>query len=102
MRFPMEKGIKEVKRNQLVARECYMASLEGESIPRENMSIESLEVQDERVRVAAEPGGELKDIILNTDTPDRTTWVGLNLPIEFKTPLRDFLIKKLGCICLDT
>lgn len=48
MRFPIEEGVREVRRDQVVARECYMASLKGESAPKENMAIDSLEVQDER------------------------------------------------------
>lgn len=46
--FPMEKGIREIKGDQMTARECYMTSLKGEPAPRENMSIDSLEVRDER------------------------------------------------------
>lgn len=48
MHFPMEKGINEVKGDQVTAKECYMASLKGEPAPRESMSIDSLKVQDER------------------------------------------------------
>lgn len=46
MSFPMEKGIGEVRGNQVIARECYMASLKGEpSSYKENMLIEGLESQ---------------------------------------------------------
>lgn len=41
----------------------------------------------------AEPEGELKDIILDTDILDGTTRVGVDLPKEFKAQLRDFLTK---------
>lgn len=93
MQFSMDKGVREVKGDQVAAKECYMASLKGGSGSRENISIDSLEVQDERTRVLAEPGGELEDIVLNPDTPDETTRVGLDLLKEFKVRLRDFLVE---------
>lgn len=66
MRFPMEKGIGEVRGDQVIARECYMASLKGESSSsKENMSIEGPEIQGEKTRMAAEPEGDLEDIVLN-------------------------------------
>lgn len=92
MHFLTEKGIREVRGDQVAGRECYIALLKGESIPRENMSIKSLEVWDERVRVVVESRGELEDIILNINTPDGTTWVGSDLPMEFTVRLRDFLL----------
>lgn len=94
IRFPMEKGIGEVKGNQVASRECYMASLKRKpSISKENMLIEGLEVWDERSRATTEPEEELEDIILDTNALDRTTQVGADLPKEFKARLRDFLIK---------
>lgn len=92
MRFPSEGGIGEVRGDQVAARECYMASLKGEPAPKESMSIDSLEVRDERTRVVVEPGGEMEDIILNPNTLDGVTRVGLNLLGEFKVWLQDFLI----------
>lgn len=45
MRFPMKKGIGEVRGDQVAVKECYMASLKGESsTSKENMSIKGLEV----------------------------------------------------------
>lgn len=73
----------------MAAKDCYMASLKGGSGPRENMSIDSLKVQNERTRVLAESGGELEDIVLNPDMLNETTWVGSNLPREFKVRLWD-------------
>lgn len=93
MRFLTDKGVKKVKGDQVTARECYMASLKRGLGNEENMSINSLEVRDERTRVLAEPGGELKDIVLNPDRPDKTTRVGLDLPREFKVRLWDFLVE---------
>lgn len=44
MLFPTEKGIGEVKGDQVIAKECYMALLKGEpSSSKENMLIEDLE-----------------------------------------------------------
>lgn len=57
------------------------------------MSIEGLEVRGEKTRMAAEPEGDLEDIILNTNIPDRTTRVGADLQNEYRVRLRDFLVK---------
>lgn len=92
MRFPTEKGIGEVRGDQVIARECYMASLNGEpSSSKENMSIEGLENRGKKTQMAAE--GDLEDIILNTSIPDRTTRVGVDLPNEYRTRLGNFLVK---------
>lgn len=94
MHFSMKKGIGEVSGDQVIARECYMASLKGESSSsKENMSIEGLEVRGERTRMVAEPYGDLEDIILDTNMLDRTTRVGADLPKEYGARLKDFLIK---------
>lgn len=85
MCFPIEKGIREIRGDQVAARECYIATLKGESsTSKKNISIEGLEVRDERAQVIAEPKGELEDIILDTDIPDGITQVGADLPKEFK------------------
>lgn len=85
---------REVKGDQVIARECYMVSLKGElSSSKENMLIEGLEARGERAQVAAEPLGDLENIILNTDIPDRTTRVGADLLKEYRTRLRNFLIE---------
>lgn len=44
MGFPTEGGVREVRGDQLAAKECYMALLNGERAPKESMSIDSLEV----------------------------------------------------------
>lgn len=72
MRFPIDGGIREVKGDQVIARECYMVSLKGELAPIENMLIDSLKVRDERIRVVVEPKGEL-DVTLNPNAPDGVT-----------------------------
>lgn len=70
-----------------------MASFKGEPPPKENMVIDILEVQDERTRVVTERGGELEDVILDSNAPDRVTWVGSDMLKEFKRQIPDFLIK---------
>lgn len=37
------------------------------------MSIDNLEVRDERTQAVAEPGGELENVILDIKNPDRVT-----------------------------
>lgn len=44
MRFPIKGVVGKVRDDQVAARECYMASLKGESALRETMVINSLEV----------------------------------------------------------
>lgn len=61
-----------------------MALLKGELAPRKNMSIDSLEVRDERTPVVVELGGKLKDIILNPNGLNGITQVGSDLSGEFK------------------
>lgn len=90
----MKKGIGEVRGDQVMARECCMASLKGEpSSSKENMSIEGLEVRGKKTRMTTEPEGDLEGIIFDTSTPDRTTRIGADLPNEYRAWLRDFLIK---------
>lgn len=68
----MLKGIKRLPRNA-----TWHRSKEDQVI--ENMSIDSLEVQDEKARVLAKLGGELEDIVLNPNTLDEITRVGSDL-----------------------
>jgi len=58
MQFLTDKGIREVKGDQVAARKCYMASFKGGSAPREIMSIDSLEIQDERTPGISKIGRE--------------------------------------------
>lgn len=93
MRFPIKKGVREVKGDQVDARECYIALLKGEPALKESITIDSLEVWDEGALAVAGPRGELEDVTLNTDTPEGVTRVRADLPEEFKAQLRDFLIR---------
>lgn len=43
--------------------------------------------------MVAKLGGELEDIILDSNVPDRVTQVGSDLPKEFKRKLLNFLIE---------
>lgn len=86
MCFPTEGGVEEVRGDQVVARECYMASLKGESALKETMIIDNLEVRDERTWVMAKPR-ELENIILKSTMHDRVTGVGSDLPEDFKRRL---------------
>lgn len=71
MLFLTEKGIREVRGDQVIARECYMASLKGEPLScKENMSIEGPEVQGEKTGMVAELEGDLEDIILDASMLD--------------------------------
>lgn len=84
MCFPTKERVEEVRGDKVIAQECYVAFLKGESTLNEAMSIDSLEVRDERTWTVVEPRGELEDVILNVKYPDHVTRVGLNLSKDFK------------------
>lgn len=70
MCFPTEGGVKKVREDQVAVRECYMALFKGDLTPKETMTIDNLEVQDERTQVVEKLGGEIKNIILDSTTPN--------------------------------
>lgn len=55
MRFSIEGRVGKVKGDQVTARECYVVSLKGNFSPKETMTIDGLEVQDERTQIVSEP-----------------------------------------------
>lgn len=58
MRFPTEEGVKEVKGDQMVARECYVASLKGKE-SKEALTIEDMEDRDDSQLKQTEPVKDL-------------------------------------------
>ena len=68
IKFPTKYGIGEVRGDQVVARECYIAMLEMDD-HQQTMCIEE-------ERTTAEPVEELKEVTLDDSRPERTTRVG--------------------------
>ena len=71
VKFPTEYGIGEVQRDQLAARECYLAMMAMEK-QMQTMSIE------ER-RTLAEPIEILEDVPLDESNPEKFTRIGTSM-----------------------
>uniref|UniRef100_A0A2N9F878 Uncharacterized protein n=1 Tax=Fagus sylvatica TaxID=28930 RepID=A0A2N9F878_FAGSY len=81
--FPTEHGIGEVRGDQIVARECYLALL-GTEGKNQTMTIE------ER-KTLVEPSEELNKVILEEECPEKTTRIGANLSPPMKESIVQFL-----------
>ena len=68
IKFPTEYGIRELRGDQVVARECYIAMLEMED-HQQTMCIGEQ-------RTIVEPVEKLEEIILDESRPGRTTRMG--------------------------
>ena len=68
IKFPTKYGIGELHRNQVAARECYIAMLEMD----DHQQIMCIGEQ----QTVAEPVEELEEVILDDSRPERTTRVG--------------------------
>ena len=68
IKFPIEYGIRELRGDQVVTRECYIAMLEMED-HQQTMCIGEQ-------RTTMEPVEELEEISLNESRPERTTRMG--------------------------
>ena len=68
IKFPIEYRIGELRGNQVVTRECYIAMLEMEDHQQ------TMRIGEQRTTV--EPVEELEEISLNESRPERTTRMG--------------------------
>ena len=68
IKFPTEYGVGELRRNQVAARECYIAMLEMED-QQQTMCIG-------KQRALAEPIEEIEEVRLDDARPERTTKTG--------------------------
>uniref|UniRef100_A0A2N9GDQ3 Uncharacterized protein n=1 Tax=Fagus sylvatica TaxID=28930 RepID=A0A2N9GDQ3_FAGSY len=82
-KFPTEHGIREVRGDQVAARECYLASLGSEG-QNQTMTIEEQ-------KILVKPSEELNTIELEDGHPERTTKIEANLPLKMKESLVQFL-----------
>ncbi|KAK3018181.1 hypothetical protein RJ639_002799 [Escallonia herrerae] len=87
MKFPTENGVGEVKGDQVVARQCYMASCQ-------NRANETLMIEDLRDGTKVErgkPAEDLFDIELYSGNREKTVRVGTGLSDDLKLKLVDLL-----------
>ncbi|KAK2998462.1 hypothetical protein RJ639_024206 [Escallonia herrerae] len=87
MKFPTENGVGEVKGDQAVARQCYMASCRNRA--NETLMIEDL--RDETKAERGKPAEDLFDIELYPGNQEKTTRVGKGLSDDLKLKLVDLL-----------
>ncbi|KAK3000526.1 hypothetical protein RJ639_021865 [Escallonia herrerae] len=87
MKFPMENGVGEVKGDQAVARQCYMASCRNRA--NETLMIEDL--RDETKVERGKPAEDLFDIELYPGNQEKTVRVGTGLSDDLKLKLVDLL-----------
>uniref|UniRef100_A0A2N9F606 Reverse transcriptase/retrotransposon-derived protein RNase H-like domain-containing protein n=1 Tax=Fagus sylvatica TaxID=28930 RepID=A0A2N9F606_FAGSY len=83
IKFPTEYGIGEVRGDQVVARECYLASL-GSEWQNQTMKIEEQ-------KTLVKPSEELDTINLEEECPEKATKVGANLPPQMKESIVQIL-----------
>ncbi|KAK3017875.1 hypothetical protein RJ639_004171 [Escallonia herrerae] len=87
MKFPTENGVGEVKGDQVVARQCYMASCR-------NRANETLMIEDLRDETKVERGKSAEDLIdieLYPGNREKTVRVGTGLSDDLKLKLVDLL-----------
>ncbi|KAK3010158.1 hypothetical protein RJ639_012422 [Escallonia herrerae] len=87
MKFPTDNGVGEVKGDQVVARQCYMASCR-------NRANETLMIKDLRDETEVETGKPVKDLIdieLYPGNQEKTVRVGTGLSADLKLKLVDLL-----------
>ncbi|KAK3035677.1 hypothetical protein RJ639_032549 [Escallonia herrerae] len=87
MKFPTENGVGEVKGDQVVARQCYMASCRNRA--NETLMIEDL--RDETKVERGKPAEDLFDIELYPSNQEKTVRVGTGLSEDLKLKLVDLL-----------
>ena len=79
VKFPIEHGVGQVLRDQLAARECYLAMLAMYE------QVQAMNIEEKRV--VAEPIEALEDIFLDENNPERCTRVGADLEEKIKKDL---------------
>ena len=68
IKFPIDYGVEELRGNQVVARECYIAMLEMDDYQKTMCTREQ--------RAIADPVEELEEVTLDNSRPKRTTRIG--------------------------
>ena len=87
IKFPTENRVGMVRGNQLIARECYSASMKQNTI--DNIYMDELDIQD-KVNTRAAPSEELEPVQLG-DQPEHLVYIGSKLAEGIRSPLIHFL-----------
>ena len=87
IKFPTESGVRMVRGDQRVARECYSASVKQKAV--DNVNIDELDMRDE-VLTRPEPSEELELVSLDDD-PEHLVYIGSKLTEDLKSLLTQFL-----------
>ena len=82
IKFPTVNRVGMVRGDQLVARECYSASMKQKAV--DNVYLDKLDMRDE-VLTQPEPSEELESVSLDDDT-EHLAYIGSNLPKDLKKP----------------
>ena len=83
IKFPTEYGMREVRGNQVVARECYIAMLEMDN------HLQTISIKEQWMVV--EPVEGLDEILLNNARPEQTTKIGTLASPPIRQALTTFL-----------
>ena len=93
IKFPTEYEVGEVREDQVVARECYIAMLEMED-HLQTMCIEEQQAVAELVE-------GLEEAFLDDSRLERTTRIGTMASLPVRLAFMTFLREKLGRVCLE-
>ncbi|XP_028074632.1 uncharacterized protein LOC114277009 [Camellia sinensis] len=86
MKFPTNQGVGIVRREQTIARECYVASLKEVKL-QEAMIIEGLDIRDNAELIRGEPVEELVKVSIDPANLTKTTKIGSQLSPQAKADL---------------
>ena len=87
IKFPTIHGVRMVRGDQRVARECYTASMKQRAV--DNVNVDELDMRDE-VLTLPEPSEELESVSLDDD-PKHLAYIGSKLAEDLKSLLTQFL-----------
>ena len=87
IKFPTESGVRMVRGDQRVARECYLASVKQKAV--DNVYMDELDMRVE-VLTRPKPSEELEPVSLDDD-PEHLAYIGSNLTEDLKGLLTRFL-----------
>ena len=85
IKFPIKYNVREVRGDQVAARECYIAMLEMDD------HLQTLSIEEQRM--VAEPVEGLEEILLDHSKPERTTKISTFASPPIRQALATFLRK---------
>ena len=87
IKFPTTSGVRMVRGDQRVVRECYLASMKQEAV--DNIYLDELDMRDE-MNTRPEPSKELEPVPLD-DNPEHLAYIGSKLAENLRNLLTHFL-----------